>query len=121
VAAAAAGYERERLLRIADREAARIIAQGTRLGLATGPLTRAAVAHLRGDQDGAVRWLEQAVAHAEASDMRLHAAVARKRLGRLLGGDAGVALQAAADAWMAEQELADRDRMAQLVAPGFDD
>jgi eukaryotic-like serine/threonine-protein kinase len=119
LAAAAAGHERERLLGLADRLAARSLAQGKPLALVTAPLVRAAVAVQRGDERSAARWLEQAISRADMSGMVLHAAVARRRLGRLLGGDTGLALIAAAEAWMAEQELADRDRMCEVFAPGF--
>jgi hypothetical protein len=51
--------------------------------------------------------------------MMLHAAVARRRLGRVLGGDAGLALVASGDSYMSEQEIVDRDRMTEVFAPGF--
>ena len=121
VAAAAAGHDRERLLRIADRDAAALLTERSPMAQATAPMTRAAVAYLRGDQRAAVRWLEQAVARTMLLGMMLHAAVARRRLGRLVGGDAGVALLAEADAWMAEQEIVDRDRVTEVFAPGFGD
>ena len=57
----------------------------------------------------------------EAVDMGLFAAAARRRLGTLLGGDAGRALIAQADAWMAAQEVRNPARMAAGLAPGFPD
>jgi serine/threonine protein kinase len=112
---------RERILRRVDHEAAAALAGGTTLALVTAPLVRAAVSHLRGDDAAAARWLEQAVARADVAGMMLHAAVARRRLGRIVGGDAGVALVAEADAWMVEQGIADRDRLTEVFAPGFGD
>jgi hypothetical protein len=49
--------------------------------------------------------------------MALHATVARRRLGELLGGNEGAGLVVAADAWMREHGVRDPDRMAALLAP----
>ena len=51
--------------------------------------------------------------------MPLYAAVARRRLGALLGGDAGRDLVAQADSWMAGQGIVNPSRMTALFAPGF--
>jgi hypothetical protein len=50
--------------------------------------------------------------------MALFAAAARRCRGELLGGEAGRALVAEADAWMAAQSIRDPDRMARMLAPG---
>ena len=52
--------------------------------------------------------------------MRLHAAAARRRLGGLIGGEAGRALVAEADAWMAGQ-VRNPPRTTAMLAPGFAD
>lgn len=52
-------------------------------------------------------------------EMRLHAAIARRQLGRLLGGDEGHALVEETDQWMAGQGIKNPARMAALLAPGF--
>jgi hypothetical protein len=53
--------------------------------------------------------------------MRLYAAAARRRLGRLIGGDAGKALLVEADTWMASQGIKNPARMTAMLAPGFPD
>ena len=49
----------------------------------------------------------------------LHAHAARHRLGRLLGGDEGLALARAAGAAMAGEAIAEPERMTALLVPGF--
>jgi hypothetical protein len=51
--------------------------------------------------------------------MALYAAAARYRRGKLLGGDAGRALEDAARSWMAGQGVVNPARMVALHAPGF--
>ena len=51
--------------------------------------------------------------------MQLYAAVSRRCLGVLLGGDAGDQLRADAAAWMFAQEIRDPAAMTRLIAPGF--
>ena len=82
-------------------------------------IIRAAIAVLRGDTPTAIQLLEDSVERFDQVDMSLHAAVARRRLGELLGGDAGRALVAQADSWMASQGIVNSSRMTALFAPGF--
>jgi hypothetical protein len=77
------------------------------------------VAHARGDRTLAVSELGQALARFEASGMALHAAVANRRLGELLGGDEGPARTARADLWMATAGVADPAALVRMLAPGF--
>ena len=56
---------------------------------------------------------------AENGDMALCVALARHRLGALLGGDEGRALIMQAEQWMASQGIARPDRVLALFAPGF--
>jgi len=53
--------------------------------------------------------------------MALYAAAARRRLGTLLGGDAGLALREAADRWMASEKIRAPARFTAIFAPGFRD
>ena len=82
-------------------------------------LLHAGLAAARGDREAARVQLTAAAAAFDAVDLALHAAVARRRLGRLLGGDEGRALIVAADVWMAGQTIRNPERMTALLAPGF--
>ena len=53
--------------------------------------------------------------------MQLYAAVARRRLAGLVGGDRGQSLRREADEWMASQEIRNPAAMTRLLAPGFPD
>jgi len=87
--------------------------------VAWAKLLRAGCAHLRGDEQTAVDELREAANHADEHDMPFYAAVARRRLGSIVGGDQGAALIADADSWMANEGIEDPDRMSEVVAPGF--
>jgi hypothetical protein len=63
-----------------------------------------AAAATRGRVDDAVRGVESAEAGFRAAAMVLHAAVAQRRRGELVGGDEGAALTHAADSWMRRTE-----------------
>jgi hypothetical protein len=52
--------------------------------------------------------------------MQLHAATARRQLGRLIGGSEGERLIADAESWMATQTIRDPSRIARVFAPGLD-
>jgi hypothetical protein len=108
-------------LRSAARDARRLEREGMPWTLAHARLIRAGIAAARGEAAGAATLLAEAIGRFEAVAMPLHAAAARRRLGGLLGGDAGRALIAAADAWMAGQQIRDPARMTALYAPGFPD
>jgi hypothetical protein len=53
--------------------------------------------------------------------MQLYAAVARRRLGALLGGERGRALRQRTEEWMASQEIRNPGAMSRLIAPGLPD
>ena len=110
---------RQALRREAARDAAALARQGTALALPWAALLRAGVAALAGDDAGALRLLAEAARGFDAADMALYAAATRRRQGQLLGGDAGAALCAAADAFMTGQGIVDPARMGAMLAPGF--
>jgi hypothetical protein len=115
-AADAAG--RQALLRGAEGHARTILREKTRWGDALALLLRAGAAATRGETERALSLLEPAETGLAAADMALHAAVARRRRGELLGGDTGRGLVAAADAWMASQAIRNPERMTAMLAPG---
>jgi eukaryotic-like serine/threonine-protein kinase len=118
VAAAAAGGG-ERLLRQATRDASRLERIGVSAAHTLGLLVRAIVSSARGDRAGAVGRLQAAEVGFQAAEMELHAAVARRRRGELLGGEEGRALVAEANAWMTGQGVKNPARMSDALAPGF--
>jgi hypothetical protein len=79
----------------------------------------AAVAYRTGDHDGCVGLLRSAADAAEAANMHLYAAVARWRLGCLLGAAAGAQIVEDAKLWMAGESVRNPDRLCAVIAPGF--
>jgi hypothetical protein len=90
----------------------------------TGPLAQlllAAVSNLRGQSDGAQKLLETAARDLDGADLALLAALARRRRGKLIGGEEGAELVAAADRWATRQRIRKPRRMAAMFVPGFVD
>jgi hypothetical protein len=81
---------------------------------------RASAAALRGDAAGARALLLRAIAGFDAASMSLHAAVARRRLGGIVGGSEGRGLIVAADVFMAGQGVRSPERLTSALAPGFE-
>jgi hypothetical protein len=81
----------------------------------------ATVAHLERNDEAAAGSLTGALDAFEAADMRLYAAVTRRRLGALVGGDRGRALRQQAEGWMATEDVRDPVAMSRLIAPGLPD
>jgi len=117
-AQAADALERQALVGGVEGHARTILREKTRWGDALALLLRAGAAATRGETERALSLLEAAETGLAAADMALHAAVARRRRGELLGGDSGRALVAAADAWMASQAIRNPERMTAMLAPG---
>jgi serine/threonine protein kinase len=102
---------------LAERCAARL--EGEKMAW-TAPLAhfvRAGVAHAKKQADAEQSHLRAAIEAADAADMSMHAAVARLRLGRLVGGDEGRDLLRYADDWMGAQGIQAPDRLARMLAP----
>ena len=112
------GPARDALIRGAEGHASASLREGTHWGDALAHLVRAGAAVAREDTARALAWLESAEAGLVAADMPLHAAAARRRRGELVGGEAGLGLVAAADAWMTGQGIANPERMTAMLAPG---
>jgi hypothetical protein len=51
--------------------------------------------------------------------MGLHAAVAQRCRGQLIGGDEGGSLVVGSETWMTEQGIRSSGRMSAALAPGF--
>ena len=78
---------------------------------------RAATAHLQGHLDEAANGWERAAQLFEGADMRAHAAVARRRQGQVIGGDAGRALVSAAERFMLKEGIKSPARWTAMLAP----
>jgi serine/threonine protein kinase len=120
LAAAAAAADPGPLLRAAEEEAGRLRRERMPWADALAQLVLAGVSLGRGDLEKARGLLRAAIAGCDATAMRLHAAAARRCLGRVLGGDEGPALVAEAEAWMAGQGIRNPERMTALLVPGVE-
>lgn len=109
---------RAALLRGAEQHARRIERERTAWGDLLVLLLRAGIAADHGDRRRAGEVLAAAEQGLAAADMALHAAVARRRRGEVVGGEQGRALVEAADSWMAGQGIQNPERMAAMLAPG---
>jgi eukaryotic-like serine/threonine-protein kinase len=112
--------EQRALCREAEQDASRILKERMPWSSPLAALLTAGVAATRGEVARAEALLREAAAGLEAAHMDLYATAARWQMGRLVRGDEGRALIEAAEAWMAEQGIVDRARMAAMLAPGFD-
>jgi serine/threonine protein kinase/tetratricopeptide (TPR) repeat protein len=113
--------QRSALVTIARRDARRLEGENVGWAAAQSRVLRTGVALLAsGDRERARTCLEQAATMFDANGMALHATAARRRLGRLLGGAQGSALENEATAWMTARGVRDPSRMTALIVPGAD-
>jgi len=117
--ASAAGKQRKHRLRIAENLANSIAKEQMPWSNPLAMMIHAGLAKRRGNDSRAAALVSQAVEGFEASNMKLYAATARRRLGEILGGDNGKALINQADDWMGKQEIKNPVGFANLMAPGF--
>ncbi|MFT3766669.1 MAG: AAA family ATPase [Minicystis sp.] len=113
--------ERKALCRVAEQDADRVQREHMTWSDPLAALLQAGVAATQGDLGHAEVLLREAVAGLERADMPLYAAAAKWQRGRIVGGEGGRALAAAAEKWMAEQGIMNKPRMAAMLAPGFDE
>lgn len=118
---AAGGRDAGRFLSIAREDVRRIERCKRPWGDAIAMLLAAAVINLEGRSREAEERLGAAVTAFEGADMKLYAAVARRRLGALRHDDGGRELVREADHWMADQGISHTGRMSRLIAPGLPD
>ncbi|HEY3124634.1 MAG TPA: protein kinase [Thermoanaerobaculia bacterium] len=108
----------ESLLSEAESHARRIERERVHWADALAALARAGIASIRGNRVEAARQLGFAASHFAFSDMALYAAVSRRRLGSIVGGEKGKALADSADAWMRNQGIQNPAGFAEMLAPG---
>ena len=75
----------------------------------------------RAERRLALGYLHDAVDRFDRADMKLYAAVARRRIGALQDDARGRELQRQADEWMAAQDIKNPAAMTRTLAPGFPD
>ena len=121
LAAATTASDPKPLWRGAEADARKLERKNLCWAKAHAQFLRAGVAAGRGDLSRAVALLAAASLGFDATDMHLHAAVTRRRLGQLLGGDEGRDLVQKANSWMTDQTIRNLTRMTAMYAPGFPD
>ena len=121
LAMAAAGQDAAGMRAIAARDAGRIERERMPWSNPFARVIRATIAHQEGRTRDAADGLADAIDGFDAADMRLYAAVARRRLGTLVGGDRGRALERDVEAWMAAEDIRNPAAITRLIAPGFPD
>jgi hypothetical protein len=121
LAMAGAGYDAPRMRAIAAHEVKRINRENMPWSSPFAEVLQATIASQEGRVESAAARLEGAIEGFESADMHLYAAVCRRRLGALVGGDTGAALRDRAERWMAGQDIRDPNAMTRLASPGFSD
>ena len=110
--------ERRLLVKHAARSARRLRCERAPWAAAVAGLLEAGVSTLSGDAARAGAELQRAETEFRQIDMALHAAVAHRRRGELVGGADGARLTEAADAWMSAQGIARPVAIVEMLAPG---
>ena len=119
LASAPRSNEKARRLRAAEKLARRIERERVAWATPFVQLVNAAVAYQRGDHSKAVGLLSQAIESFDLADIDLYEAVARRRLGELLGNERGRRHIDEADAWMRKRQIKNPEAMTRMMAPGF--
>jgi hypothetical protein len=109
------GDEKQRLLKIAEKDARALSKEDSPWAPALAMVTRALLTHVRGGD--AKPLLESAEMQLLKLDMQMHARVVRRQRGALLGGDEGKLLVQDADAWLRAQEVKEPERLTAMMVP----
>jgi eukaryotic-like serine/threonine-protein kinase len=121
IAVAGADASKRSLLSIARRYARRIAREKMPWSTPIGLMLEAGIASVEGRRDAAQRHLQDALAQFDRADMQLYAAVTKRRLGALVGGEDGQRLQRDAESWLAAQQIKNPVAFSRMFAPGFAD
>ncbi len=119
LASAPRSNDKGRRLQAAAKLARRIARERVDWATPFVQLLNAAVAYQRDDHSKAVGLLSQAIESFDLADIDLYEAVARRRLGELLGNELGRRHIDEADAWMRKRQIKNPAAMTQMMAPGF--
>jgi serine/threonine protein kinase len=117
--ARASGEDSVSWLRLAQRDVRALRREKVPWADALAQLREAAIVFRRRDAARAAEFLQAAIAGFSATDMHLHVAVARRRLGQMLDNSQGQAMVQQAEEWMNEQTIRNPARMTDLLAPGW--
>jgi eukaryotic-like serine/threonine-protein kinase len=107
------------LLRVAEKDAGRMERERAPWALPEAQIIRASLAAQRGDRAGAAELLDRSASRCETLGRGQFARPARWQQGRLVGGDEGRRLTAAAESAMVEQGIRNPARWTALHLPGF--
>jgi len=118
--ASATGAARARRLKIAEASAKAIARENMSWSNPLAALIHAALAYQHNDIAKSIALTRDALDGLEKADMALYAAAARRRLGKLIGGDEGDELMNQADEWLSRQQVKNPPAVTKLMAPGFD-
>ena len=110
-----------RLLSVARAVARRIERERMAWSDPIALLLRAGIAYLEGRTPLALTYLHEAADRFGRADMKLYAAVARRRIGTLQDDAPGRELRRQAEEWMAAQHIKNPVGMTRMLAPGFPD
>jgi tetratricopeptide (TPR) repeat protein/predicted Ser/Thr protein kinase len=109
---------REQRLREATRLARRLGREGMDWTTLLSCMLHASLANARGDNAAAIEALRAAIDLSQRAEMPMHGAAAEWQLGALLGGEAGAAHVAAAQAAMQAEDIRAPARWANMLVPG---
>lgn len=109
--------QRRRLLEVTRRDAKRLVAHDVGWSVPHGQLLLAEVAAAEDQRNLQRELLEQALGGFEEADLRLYTAIARRKLGTLLGGNEGAEHLAMANQYFDEHGIIDPERFEAAFAP----
>jgi eukaryotic-like serine/threonine-protein kinase len=121
LAMAASNRGSRRFLSVARAGARRIARERRPWSDPIALLLRAGIAYVEGSTPLALRCLHDAAHQFDRADMKLYAAVARRRIGTLQDDAPGSELRRQAEEWMATQQIKNPVAMTRMLAPGFSD
>jgi hypothetical protein len=113
----ASGADNKMLLDSATRDARKLEKEKSQWAPPMAKLVRAILAKHRGEDP--LPLLVAAEQGFAAADMHMHVRAVRRQRGRLIGGDEGKLLVEDAEAWMRAQQIADPEKLAEMLSPGL--
>lgn len=119
--AAALSADQHRLMAVARRDARQLASEQMLWSDPMALLLSAGIAWLEQRPRLAENQLAEAAEKADLAEMKLYAAVARRRLGSVVDGERGSEMLRQADGWMTSHGIKNPARIVRMLAPGFPD